>query len=294
MTAVHDLTPDYLQRMKETPETLRVGVLAPVDGEGRVQLCERWTAPFVNNGMETLRLPVEPLPYPDPEQPYKIPVEEILSHIDGLLLPGGHSHIHPSIYMPYVTRPEDRFEPARDYYAIALVKAAHKQKIPTLAICRGMQEMGVAFGMHLEKLEKGFIDHAEGYEHDGNFERMDELVHDITVQPGGVLADIFGNITRGVNSIHEYGFTLDRCRLNEAFRIEALAPDNVIEAMSSKDRVFLAMQAHPEFNLGEGKNFWHKGIFGERFERIREYHQARINHVTAGNTPDFGNLAPAT
>ncbi|HZP88526.1 MAG TPA: gamma-glutamyl-gamma-aminobutyrate hydrolase family protein [Burkholderiales bacterium] len=173
---------------------------------------------------------------------------EFLDHVDGVLLTGGTSNIHPSAYGKDVVHVEDLFDPLRDASSFAIIRECVARAIPLFGICRGAQEMNVAFGGTLhERVHEvpGKRDH-----------RADETkplreqfgdAHEIEIQPGGVLEQIFGRDTRAkVSSAHTQAID----RLADRLRIEALSDDGVIEAVSVKDaKAFaLAVQFHPEWH----------------------------------------------
>ncbi len=251
---------------------LRVGVLAPLDECGGFCLDPRWAKPFEKAGIAVRCIPV------GCEN-----IAESLHNIHGLLLPGGDSNIHPIFYNPKIA--EDNFSSEedrdidRDKTAIALIQKAYDLDIPTLGICRGMQEMIVAFGGQLQKLDFSQIDHAAGYEAAKSetgqrcTEDMDKRIHDVEVQPGGFLDNIYTDKNFAVNSIHHEGITekqwasIRNKTARNVFRIEALAPDGVIEGISAKDKAcIIGVQAHFEL---EGP--LHDGLFGLFFEKVHEY-----------------------
>ncbi|MCB1783276.1 MAG: gamma-glutamyl-gamma-aminobutyrate hydrolase family protein [Alphaproteobacteria bacterium] len=228
-------------------------------GHDCADLCSRWEKPLIARNVECAVL-----------KPSAFKGADILEGYDGLLLPGGNSNIHPSL----AGREHEADEPGdydliRDNAAIALARAAYEMDMPTLGICRGMQEIVVAHGGKLSKLEGGL--HGTNYCHIGNLEKMDTPVHDITYCKGGRLHKLFKGIydehndSIPVNSIHYEGITRtdwDNERavpLRQKFIIEALAPDGVIEAISAPDRVFY-IGVQPHFEL-QGK--MHEALFRE-------------------------------
>ena len=256
--------------------SVTVGILANVNQNGEIDLCNRWAKPFEKAGIEVRYIPAG-----------SENLNETLESVHGLLLPGGDSNIHPVFYDHDILESDISSEELRDIErdktAIALIQKAYDLDIPTLGICRGMQEMIVAFGGQLQKLDFSQINHAAGYEAALNEtgerrqQEMDRRVHDIEIQPGGFLDEIYADKTFPVNSIHYEGITEKQWASirNEAvrnvFHIEALAPDGVIEGISAKDKsCVIGVQAHFEL---EGP--LHEALFGLFFEKVRKYRQNR-------------------
>jgi putative glutamine amidotransferase len=71
--------------------------------------------------------------------------------------------------------------------------------------------------------------------------------HDVTLEPGGLLAQLAGTSQIKVNSLHSQGVQ----RLAPGLIVEARAPDGVIEAFRVKDAstFALAVQWHPEWQV---------------------------------------------
>ena len=71
------------------------------------------------------------------------------------------------------------------------------------------------------------------------------LAHPLEVVPGGLLASIVGSAHIDVNSVHGQGVN----RLAQGLRVEARAPDGLVEAFSMPDaQAFnLCVQWHPEW-----------------------------------------------
>ena len=70
----------------------------------------------------------------------------VLDRIDGLLVPGSPSNVHPSHYDGGDSKTPDLHDPARDATTLPLIRAAIARGMPVLAICRGIQELNVALG----------------------------------------------------------------------------------------------------------------------------------------------------
>ena len=70
----------------------------------------------------------------------------VLDRIDGLLLPGSPSNVHPSHYDGGDSLTPDSHDLERDATTLRLIPEAIARGIPLLAICRGIQELNVALG----------------------------------------------------------------------------------------------------------------------------------------------------
>ena len=73
-------------------------------------------------------------------------VGALLDAVDGVVLTGARANVHPA---RFGTEPDPRHEPYdinRDDLALALSEACVARGIPLFGICRGLQEMNVAFG----------------------------------------------------------------------------------------------------------------------------------------------------
>src|ERR1700710_947727 len=114
----------------------------------------------------------------------------LLDRIDGLLIPGSPSNVHPSHYGIGESLTPDKHDPARDATTLPLIRAAIARGLPVLAICRGIQELNVALGgtLHQEvHALPGRLDHRGG---EGSQDHRYRAKHDIAVS--GHLARILG------------------------------------------------------------------------------------------------------
>src|SRR5579862_7705815 len=78
-------------------------------------------------------------------------IETLLERLDGIILTGSRSNVHPSYYdgPPHA---EGTWEDmARDGTTLPLIRAAVARGVPLLAICRGFQELNVALGGSLHQ-----------------------------------------------------------------------------------------------------------------------------------------------
>lgn len=183
--------------------------------------------------------------------PLMIPVWEdgvdtaLLEALDGLLLTGSYTNVEPSRYGAERAPENTRDDRDRDAVALSLIPAAIERGLPLFGICRGFQEINVAFGGSLYQAVQnvpGMLDHREPAG-----DRADHYApsHDLDIAPGGALAGVFDQPRSRVNSLHQQGVE----RLGEGLRVEARAPDGLIEAISVEGatRFAMAVQWHPEW-----------------------------------------------
>jgi putative glutamine amidotransferase len=191
------------------------------------------------------------------------------ARIDGLVLTGSRSNVHPSYYdgPPHpADLPED---PARDALTLPLIRAAIARGVPVLAICRGQQELNVALGGSLDQKVQdlpGRLDHSTPSDQANPRIRIGKA-HAVRVTPGGLLHRITGREELAVNSLHNQAVA----RLAPPLVVEAVAPDGTIEAVSQPNAqgFVLGVQWHPEYDF-EWDGISRK-IFGAFAEACRAF-----------------------
>jgi len=184
---------------------------------------------------------------------------QLLPRLDGLILTGSRSNVCPDYYdgPPHAEgTPEDR---ARDATTLPLIRAAIAAGLPTLAICRGMQELNVALGGSLDQRIQdlpGRMDHSTPADQKLPRVRTGKA-HLVRLDPQGALAAILpAETVRGgtmpVNSLHNQGVA----RLAPPLIAEAWAPDGTIEAVrvSVANGFALGVQWHPEYDWDQDAN----------------------------------------
>lgn len=208
--------------------------------------------PFLAVGEKYVRAVVEGagcLPLLVPTLDPVLPLREVLAGLDGLLLTGAVSNIEPHHYSDESSYEGNLLDPRRDATNLPLIPLAIEMGVPVLAICRGFQEVNVAFGGTLyQKVHEqpGFMDHRENK--DDPLDVQYGPAHDIALVPGGVLAGLAGDTRATVNSLHGQGVR----RLGERLVVEAQAPDGLVEAFRHDGPAFmLAVQWHPEWKVRE-------------------------------------------
>lgn len=174
----------------------------------------------------------------------------LVERLDGLLLTGSPSNVHPSRYGQGPTPEHEPHDAARDATTLPLIEAALEAGLPLFAICRGHQELNVALGgtLHARVHElPQRLDHRRP-----QHEELDVQYgkrHAVRLSPGSNLARISGTEEIQVNSLHWQAID----RLAPGLTIEGVAPDGTIEAVSvSGARAFaLGVQWHPEYRVLE-------------------------------------------
>ena len=175
--------------------------------------------------------------------------DTVLDRVDGLLISGSRTNVHPDHYGEDATEGHGPFDPARDRTSFELIRRALDRGIPLLAICRGIQELNVALGGALANEIQdlpGRIDHRkpETTDRDAAF----AIRHPVRVQEGSCLAAIVGGGEIRVNSLHRQAIS----RLAPRLAVEAVAEDGTVEAVSVIGAAGFAIgvQWHPEYWVG--------------------------------------------
>jgi putative glutamine amidotransferase len=174
--------------------------------------------------------------------------DTLVERCDGFMFTGSESNVEPFHYGGPASEPGTLHDADRDATTLPLISRAVAAGIPVLAICRGFQEMNVAFGGTLWQrvhAVEGKLDHREN-----EAEPLDEQygpAHDIEVEPGGWLERCGGVRRWRVNSLHSQGVQA----LAPGLEIEARAPDGLIEAFRVRDAATFAVgvQWHPEWKF---------------------------------------------
>jgi putative glutamine amidotransferase len=180
----------------------------------------------------------------------KVDVSRVLDRLDGLLLTGSPSNVHPSQYGDEPLDEKILHDPARDATTLPLIREAVRRDLPIFAICRGIQELNVALGgtLHQRVHEvPGRLNHRYRPESpDGAY----GPAHVVSLVAGGLLAGLARGTEVMVNSLHSQGID----RPAPGLRIEAVAPDGQIEAVSlPRARFVLGVQWHPEYKALENR-----------------------------------------
>ncbi len=177
-------------------------------------------------------------------------LDALLDLADGVLLTGSASNVHPSHFDEAVRDPSLPLDPTRDAWTLPLIPKVVARGMPLFAICRGTQEANVAFGGSLHQAVQDVGPYADHRAPSGQPAAVQYgPAHEVEVLPGGVLAGLLGQTRFTVNSVHGQAVS----RLAHGLRVEARAPDGLIEAFSVIDATGfnLCVQWHPEWQAAD-------------------------------------------
>lgn len=182
-----------------------------------------------------------------------VEISDVLEIVDGVVLTGGRANVHPTHFGVEPHPKHEPYDEGRDIVALSLVHACVEQGVPLFGICRGLQEINVAFGgaLHPEVSElPGRMNHRAPRTESGDFHPDPAVVfaerHEVRLTKGGVLERLLGTSLIRVNSLH------GQCILKPGARIdiEGLAEDGTIEAISVAGATGFAIgvQWHAEYD----------------------------------------------
>jgi putative glutamine amidotransferase len=177
-----------------------------------------------------------------------VPLSALLDGLDGIFLTGSPSNVEPAHYAGAPSAPGTSHDPQRDATTLPLIRLALERGVPLFCVCRGMQELNVALGGTLyQRVQEvpGMNDHRE--DKNASREQQYGTAHEVLIEEGGVLAGLVDARRHRVNSLHAQGID----RLAPGLRVEARAPDGLVEAVSVEgSRNFaVGVQWHPEWKF---------------------------------------------
>lgn len=188
------------------------------------------------------------LPWVAPCVPDRPVIQEMVTRCDGVMLTGGDD-VQPKLYtnrLPAgLKKTVSPAEPDRDDFELMLIEEVFRQRKPLLAICRGQQMLNVALGGTLVVDIRRQM--ADALRHDA-LDRKDQIVHEVELTPGTLIARIIGKPMLGVNSSHHQAVA----RIADPLRPTARSEDGIVECLelkpgkSAKLPFLLAVQFHPE------------------------------------------------
>jgi putative glutamine amidotransferase len=166
-----------------------------------------------------------------------------LAKIDGLVITGGNFDVDPALFGAAARHDTVKLKARRTDFEMAITRAAIAADKPVLGICGGQQLLNVALGgtliQHIPDAVPGALAHEQP-------NPRDEPGHKVAIEPGTKLHAIVGVTEMNVNSAHHQAVE----RVAAGARINAAAPDGVIEGIEATDaRFVIGVQWHPEFEI---------------------------------------------
>jgi gamma-glutamyl-gamma-aminobutyrate hydrolase PuuD len=207
------------------------------DGVARVRLAVAYIEVLARAGLTPLVLP----PVSGDDAAIDATIARVLDAVSGLVLTGGED-VAPAFYGAVPSPHLGRVNRARDATELAAVRAARDRRLPTLAICRGIQVMNVALGGTL--VQDIPSERTGSLAHDPELPRTARS-HAVQVVPGSRLAQGLGATSLDVNSVHHQAVD----RVASGLVVTATAPDGVIEGIEPPPNDpwwAVAIQWHPE------------------------------------------------
>jgi putative glutamine amidotransferase len=215
-----------------------------IGGMMRVRLNEAYVDAVREAGLTPLVVP--------PMTAEELPA--IADAVAGIVLTGGED-VAPAHYGARAVAATTGVHARRDECELALARLAHQRRIPTLAICRGLQLVNVAFGGTL--VQDIPTERPSPIRHDQSEQRASR-VHDVHVDADSRLGSIVGAESIQVNSSHHQAIG----KVADRIRVSGRAPDGIIESAEwiADDWWMIAVQWHPEELTRDGKP-WDKALF---------------------------------
>ena len=151
---------------------------------------------------------------------------------DGFLFTGGRPNVHPSEYGIKETEAHGEFDRGRDAVSLSLIRNCVEIGQPIFGICRGFQEVAVAFGSELHPEIRDIPDRDNHrMPPDGTLEEKFALRHEVTVSDEGPFKKLFGKNRVLTNTLHGQGIMKPGKRVI----IDGYAHDGTPEALYIAD-----------------------------------------------------------
>ena len=199
-------------------------------------------------------------------------LETLLGKIDGIVLTGGRANIEPQHYGGAEFPIDEPIDPDRDKVVLNIIPECLKREMPIFGICRGIQEINVAFGgtlFYRVHQESGKNDHRMPQNDDAALEDIFKPKHEISFTENNLFRTFLEKDRFTVNSLHGQGID----KLGEGLTVEAYSEDGLIEAISVTDyKAFgVGIQWHAEFHPEREENELNKILFKKFGESCREF-----------------------
>lgn len=197
--------------------------------------------------LHAVRDACDAIPLIVPALPAVFDLPDLMAVCDGFIFTGGRPNVHPEEYGESETEAHGTFDRNRDQLVLPLIQASVAAGQPVMGICRGFQEVNVAFGGSLYPEIRdlpGRDNHR--MPPDGTLEEKFAMRHEVTFTKDGPFDRLLGAHKVMTNSLHGQGIKA----AGERIVIDGYAPDGTPEAIYVKDApgFTLSVQWHPEWN----------------------------------------------
>jgi len=175
-----------------------------------------------------------------PKQDY---IAEVMSGLDGILLPGSDSDVDPARFGEQPHQRLGTIVPEKDETDLLVLVEAEKNNIPVLGICFGMQVLNVSRGGSLIQDIASQVPESHKHERNGAY---DNYLHAVEVTDDSYLAPLVAGGEVRVNSSHHQSVN----RVGRDLAVGAKAKDGIIESIQDtrSGRFVLGVQWHPELS----------------------------------------------
>ncbi len=177
-------------------------------------------------------------------------IDDLLNAVDGIVLTGARANVHPTNFETEADEAYEPYDERRDRLALSLSKACVERGVPLFGICRGMQEINVAFGgsLHPEIRDiPGRMNHR--MPPDGTLEEKFALRHPVTFTEGGPFHRLMGATEVMTNTLHGQGIE----QAGDRIVVDGRAEDGTPEAIyiEGAKGFALSVQWHPEYKAAQ-------------------------------------------
>lgn len=203
----------------------------------------------------------------------------LLDTVHGILLTGARANVHPDNFKTEAHESYEPYDRNRDETALEMIRACVDRSIPLLGICRGFQEMNVAYGgsLHPEIRDvPGRMNHRMPRLENGDIHPDLDVVfadrHDVHLQSGSVFEQLYGRSTIRVNSLHGQAIL----EAGDRVVVEGIAEDSTVEAIriDQAPGFALGVQWHAEHNCAN--NPINRVVFEAFGDAIRDCQKNRV------------------
>ena len=204
-------------------------------------------------------------------------LRDYIANIDGVLLTGGRANIEPHHFGGKKFPKDEIIDPARDHTALNLIEECTKLRMPIFGICRGIQEINVAYGgtlIYRVHECNGKKDHRMPQNDGASVEEIFKPRHIINFPRNSLLESFTGQSQVIVNSLHGQGID----RLGDGLQVEAVSEDGLVEALSigGYETFGIGIQWHSEFHPERAENYINKILFKKFGMSCREFQLKRL------------------